>query len=295
MTDPIERYYEEFETRYQAVARPAERPVRMWSVRRVAFAAAAFALVAGLALAVLPGTGRNGATAYAVQRASAVLATDGAIIHTVSTTTQYVEGEKVRLRSESWVGLDSVRTRFDEDGDGVEDQFAQHWDVGRQGADGKVPVRAESYNPATKTFTYYRTRSRVGAFLNADPVSGIRAKLADGGVTDEGVVTIRGRQARKLVARTDPTPPIQTGPNSGIASTEGSVTEYYVDAKTFEPIRIRSSYGDPADGLWTVDEIDRFERLPVNAETRQLLSIKVPAGTKRVDETAEWGALLSRR
>jgi len=295
MNDPIERYYEEFETRYAAVARPAARPVHRFPVRRVAIVGAVAALAVGIAVAVLPGTGPGGSTAYAVERAKAVLSTDNAVLHIVSVTTQPLGGKQEKLRGEQWHGPGALR--YSVEGESVDrEDTAVRWDPRESSADGKLRVRSDSYEPATNTHTFYVTRlERDSALFRMDPTSAMRRLLASGRVTDEGIVDLNGRQARKLVAQKAPTSPKQTGPNSGIASKPGSVAEYYIDPKTYVPIRIRWSVGDPVNNQWVVDDVVQFERLPLTAQNRKLLRITIPAGAKADDQTKFWNEVLKQR
>lgn len=290
MSDPIERYYEEFESRYAAVARPAERPVHRFPVRRVALVGAVAGLALGVAVAVLPGSDRGISTASAIEKAKAALSTEDAIVHIVAVTRQPLDGKLVTLRGETWLASDAAR--FSLDGE----ETAVRWYPRETSRDGKIRVRNDQFDPETNTHSFYWTRlDRDNWLFQADPTSAVRRLLASGKVTDEGVVNLNGREARKLVHRVAPTPPKQTGPNSGIGSTPGFVVEYYVDSESFAPVRTRSSYGDPASNQWIVTDFPRFERLPLTARNRKLLQLKVPAGAKTVDETKTWGELFKRR
>lgn len=286
MSDDLDKMIRRYGDELGRVQRRA--PSRQWvTTRRVALTFAAFALLVGVAVIVLPGADRGGSTAYAVARAKAALATDDSIIHMISATRQPLDGKIVTLRGEVWIGPDAVRVLAYGDALSEAEDIALSWDPEEDSADGKVRVRTDAYEAVSNVHSYYWQRMDRYGLKGFDPVSQMRSMLTSGKVEDEGVVLLNGRKARKLVARAEATPPVQTGPNSGVASTDGSVTEYYVDSDTFAPIRVRSSYGDPANDEWIVDEIEKFERLPVNAQTRQLLKIDVPKGAKTRNDGQE--------
>lgn len=110
--------------------------------------------------------------------------------------------------------------------------------------------------------------------LGTDPAVGIQALLADGTLTDQGEVESGGRVVRRF-----------THP-------QGEVV-FDVDPKTFAPIAGSST---PAtDGVRYHYTIERYEKLPLDAETAKLLEIQPPAGTEIVRRPVQDAAAKRRR
>lgn len=279
----------------RAEKRSASTP-RIFTGRRLAIVGVVLTLVVAGAVVALPGTDRGGSTASAVERAKAALSTENAIVHFETVTRSSSDADPYELRSRVWMAPDAVRFTDDSGTTTGEDEIAVRWYPLEPSTDGKMRARFESFDRERNVLSYYWTRlPRNSMAFDLDPAAPIRRLLASGEVKDEGVVTLNGREARKLVSRTEATPPTQTGPNSGIAGQQAAVIEYYVDAKTFEPIRTRNSVGDPAHNEWVVSDFGRIERLPLSAETRKLLKIDAPADAKRVDKTDSFAKLFTPR
>jgi hypothetical protein len=110
----------------------------------------------------------------------------------------------------------------------------------------------------------YRTPLSAPGIGGGDPVEQVREMLAKGDVRDDGIVTEDGRQVRRLV-----------GEHKGGKALRPR-TIYLMDPQTFAPLAIRYEIA-PRKGstrLLMSVKIDKYERLPVNAETSKLLRIQ---------------------
>lgn len=90
----------------------------------------------------------------------------------------------------------------------------------------------------------------------------IRDLLAQGALTDQGEVESGGRTVRRLV---------------------GDGVVYDVDPATFVPLQ--GSIDIP--GVSLKFTVERYEKLPLDAETAKLLTITPPPGTKTIVQTSE--------
>jgi hypothetical protein len=108
--------------------------------------------------------------------------------------------------------------------------------------------------------------------LGSDPVAAIRKQLDRGNLHDAGAAEVDGRSVRRLVSQ------------------DGNF-EYDVDAKSFEPVRVRmfSHWVGPLDSPYPPEKMaedvnfETFETLPLNSETERLLTIDAPPGTTVID------------
>ncbi|HEX6023893.1 MAG TPA: hypothetical protein VFZ00_18025 [Solirubrobacter sp.] len=104
--------------------------------------------------------------------------------------------------------------------------------------------------------------------LGGDPSTDVRALLAAGDVRDDGVVTVDGRQVRRLVSdRKD-------------GGMERRLV-YYMDPQTFAPVGGRVYFGKPPAPAIQFT-VTGYERLPLNAETEKLLRFGKTPNTKYV-------------
>jgi hypothetical protein len=106
--------------------------------------------------------------------------------------------------------------------------------------------------------------------IGSDPVAMVRKRLKRGDLRDAGTAEVDGRSVRRLV-------------HGGF--------EYDVDAKTFEPVRVRQfsnwvghrNSQKPPERMAEDANFEVFETLPLNSETEDLLKIDAPPTTKVID------------
>ena len=98
--------------------------------------------------------------------------------------------------------------------------------------------------------------------LGGNPIESIREQLDRGLVDDAGSTEIEGRPVRKLVE-------------------ESGIFEYYVDAETFEPVRVRMLMGwrdpeadSPSERLAYDVDFEEFETMPLDDQTDDLLEVQ---------------------
>jgi hypothetical protein len=234
---------------------------------RVALALPAAAALA-VAVAVLPSA--NGVNALAEAREA--LAPTNEIVHMKVQTKVGKAG--YGPTTEQWYGGDPARWRM---------------------VQGLVPARPPRARPGTPTpgalpeMIYSNDRMRLydkrrdvvtilsnlrllkpmgPSVLGGDPSTDLRAMLAKGDVRDDGVVTVDGRQVRRLVSERNDAGPLRR-------------LVYYMDPQTFAPLGGRMYFGDRRRPAF-VFEVTEYERLPLNEETEQLLKFDKTPDTKYV-------------
>lgn len=108
--------------------------------------------------------------------------------------------------------------------------------------------------------------------LGTDPVATLRSMLAQGKLRDAGTTKIGDRDVRRFLgSRTR---------RFGDVVARGSV-EYFVDPQTFAPVRARFQPPLPQpvnERLFVVLDFQTFERLPLTAESAELLEIHPDPG-----------------
>ena len=169
------------------------------------------------------------------------------------------------LTTEQWSAVDPPRWRLSFDGGREQVAYAH--------------VAMRNYNSVHNALTVYRgyrdrgVVSKAPGMFSNDPVAGLRAMLAAGKVRDAGEVTVAGRTVRRLVS-------VERIPQPrGHQFVQR--TTYDLDPKTFAPIggTLQFDIG-PARKLTLTFHVDRYERLPLNAENAKLLTIPTNAQTK---------------
>jgi hypothetical protein len=218
------------------------------------------------AVALLPG---GGASVDAVAQARAALSPTGEIVHMVVRTN--FGGRIQTAPIEQWYAADPERWRvLQRPSRPARDRGGPATPPHEVAVSGD---RLRSYDPRRDVMTIFRgigdhPRPALPIALGGDPTSELRERLAAGDVRDDGVVTVDGRAVRRLVSERD---------------APGGQFVYYMDPQTFAPIggRLYLRFGGRrATAIeFTVDD---YERLPLNAETEQLLKIRTTADTRFV-------------
>jgi hypothetical protein len=213
---------------------------------RLGAVAAVLALIA-LVVNLVPGGGSDrrlaGVTpASAVERAAAALARDDdAILHVHMLGRQYEDGRPdIHWQNEFWVGRAGRRSiERSPDGRVVETAQAGRFD---QLWDGERVLEARSPAPGSTPAPNEEFREQVVGELRSG-----KARVA-------GHVRRGGRDALRIVM--------------------GGGATYIVDARTYDPIELRTR----GTGGGTVLRFVAYERLPVTDATRRLLSIAAQHG-----------------
>lgn len=291
MSDPYDRYLDDFGARLQAAvsARPRRPRRRLALGSLIATAAVAAALVL-----VLPGS-PAGRPLDVVAEARAALAPPGEIVYLRITTSWSADPGGTApppSTTEQWTAADPPRWRLVQtlprdhrngtvsDGDGRRivgrQEFA--YAAGRQ-SDYRVELNRLLINTG---YSEHGAAAKRPGPLGGDPATELRAMLTHGKVTDAGLVDTGGRTVRRLISE-----------SSGSGGPARRFT-YDVDPDTFAPVRgvLRLRFGFPAGTrspvvLTSTFTVDRYERLPINAQTAKLLTIATNARTKVTVVTAE--------
>ncbi|MBE2319535.1 hypothetical protein DVA67_026445 [Solirubrobacter sp. CPCC 204708] len=227
------------------------------------------AVPAGAALAVaisaLP-SGGGGVDAIAAAREA--LAPDGEIVHM---KIELRHGTRVVMPSEQWYAANPTRWRTRFEG-GV---------IGRRSGGNRIETaffkdRLRFYDAWTDTVTIWRDAKlpQAGAspsMFGGDPATDLRAELDKGDVRDDGVVSVDGRQVRRLVREDG-----QYGFKRRFV--------YHVDPKTFEPIGGHMSFRRRGGKFMRGPQfkVTLYERLPLNARNEQLLKFDKTLDTRYV-------------
>jgi len=288
MSDPYDRYLDDFGARLHAAASgrvSASRPRRRLALGAL-IATAAVAVAFVLVLAGSPA----GRPLDVVAEARAALAPPGEIVYLRITTSSSAVGpggikgtKPPSSTTEQWTAADPPRWRLVQtiprdrrngtvsDGDGRRivgrQEFA--YAAGRQ-SDFSVELNRLVVNTG---YSDDGLAARSPGPFGGDPATDLRAMLAERKVTDAGLVDVGGRTVRRLISES-------SGP--------GKPTRrliYDVDPETFAPVRGVLRFGFPASTRSAVVvavtfTVNRYERLPVNAQTAKLLTIATNARTK---------------
>ncbi len=242
--------------------RAAARPPRR-TRRRLLVAVPAATGLAAVGVVLLP----RGDGIDAIAEARQALAPGNEIVHMVIEFKPPAgRGPRVTMpKTEQWfaTGPDRWRTRTQLGTQG--NQFEQIVSNHR--------VRLyDKRKDVVRIFTGVKMISAAGPGLTGgDPATELRRELAAGDVRDDGVVTHEGRQVRRLVR----------DKKIGRSNTQRFV--YYMDPKTFAPLGGRM-YFDFASNRRIVAEftISGYERIPLNEQTKKLLTFAKTPDTKYV-------------
>lgn len=279
---------------------PARSRRRRWPL--IAGTAGALA-AAGIAAVLVVGIGSSGKLDV-VAEARAALVPSGQILHlevlvdpkTIAGGREIQERGQAALvqRVEQWSTDDPVRFRTKYHASRETSKFPGH---PRTHLQSQIEIawadRASTYYDADRGSMNTVTKlnpnssaSKLKALPGADESLGdLKGLLDRGRLADRGFATVAGKRVRRLTGKTDK--------DWGGA---GTVT-YDIDPQTFAPIRITVQMQRPngrlPDGrmrpsrwtmIWTAT-IVKYERLPLTAQTEQLLRIHPPAGTKITSRT----------
>lgn len=297
MSDPYDRYLDDFGARLHAAASgrvSASRPRRRLALGAL-IATAAVAVAFVLVLAGSPA----GRPLDVVAEARAALAPPGEIVYLRITTSSSAVGpggtkgtKPPSSTTEQWTAADPPRWRLVQtiprdrrngtasDGDGRRivgrQEFA--YAAGRQ-SDYRVELNRLVVNTG---YSDHGSAARLSGPLGGDPATELRAMLTHGKVTDAGLVETGGRTVRRLISE-----------SSGSEGPTRRFT-YDVNPDTFAPVRgvLRLRFGFPAGTrspvvLTSTFTVDRYDRLPVNAQTTKLLTIATDSRTKTTIITPE--------
>jgi hypothetical protein len=263
----LERFFDDFGGDLERAARtPARRRAR----RRTPLALAGATLLGAAAIALLPAP-RGGDDVIA--QAQTALSAPGEVVHMVVRTSVGADPRHPLPPVEQWYASDPVRWRAAQEFPprrnsrgrpqryewGVLNGRYRFYDVARDRIQiqlGGTPMSSHGLGPSA---------------AGGDPATELRELLAAGDVRDDGVVTVDGRQVRRLVAER---------PLPDVRNVRQEVT-YHMDPQTFAPISgelrmiVRGRRTDPLDFT-----VERYERLPLNAETEKLLRFQTTPQTR---------------
>ncbi len=279
MSDRYDRYLDDFGARLQAAGSASPRRPR----RRLALGTLITTAAVAVALVVVLSGSPAGRPLDVVAEARAALAPRGEIVYLRITASSAIgpEGAKPPPPSttEQWTAADPPRWRLVQtiprgrgngtvsDGDGRRivgrQEFA--YAAGRQ-SDFSVELNRLVVNTG---YSDDGLAARPGPF-GGDPATDLRAMLAERKVTDAGLVETGRGTVRRMVSQS-------AGP--------GRPTRrftYDVDPETFAPVRgvLRVEFRPSPLILTSIFTIERYERLPLNAQTARLLTIDTNARTK---------------
>jgi hypothetical protein len=281
MTDPLDRYLDDFGTRLDtASANPPRR-----RLGRPALALAATVAAAALTVVLLTGSGEP---LDPVAEARAALTAPGEIVYMKLTSranaSRGVVVSAPPQTSEQWTTEHPRRWRL-----ALVSEPAKHGTPARRAGDVQQLSYADgtsrSYTASRRSMLVMRglhdgdPRARLPSILGpgtGDPATDLRSVLdAAGEVRDEGEVRSQGRTVRRLVRD----------------ERAGGVLRlrlvYDVDPKTFAPVgatlsRWVRSRGVKPRMLSVRIRVDAYKRIPLNDTTAKLLEIDTPPGTKVV-------------
>lgn len=191
----------------------------------------------------------------AVAQARAALTTPAdEVIHSIVNRTIQANGSPTSDTVEEWSASDPTRWRI------VIDTVQTAYQNGTQTTvkDGGQPTQLAATEPADHG-------PGLGPFGD-DPVTEIRALLADGELRDAGDATVDGQTVRRLQG--------QTHTKLGDTTTTLDVT-YDVDPDSYEPIAVQAKQPDAP--VTVTLRFERFERLPATPENTKLLDIQESA------------------
>ncbi len=139
-----------------------------------------------------------------------------------------------------------------------------------------TPNRMRQYSTKTDKamiFTGVGSDAPAPGLAGGDPSTTLRDQLAKGDVRDDGVVTVDGKQVRRLVS----------------TSKMGSFNRrlvYYMDPTTFVPLGGHMTFQGLKGAHFQTDfKITGYERIPLNDETAKLLQIQHTDHTKFIWKT----------
>ncbi len=273
MNDPIERYYDQFETRYESAMRRSGGSKRR-PVVRFAIAGAVTALAVGVGITVIPSDGK----VDVIEEAQAALAVGDKIEH-----------YKVTTRSYSWAGTPKNVER-EEFWRRNRPYAVRVLRLGRDASDQSADAAENKsffYLSGAKTAFWY-----TGAFSGIpNQVDWIRDGLKRGILRPGGTAVLDGRKVLRLVGEYRNT--FRAGNEGSTKSHKVTQTSWYrfdLDPDTYAPLRLwtklRSESSDRGDNYRDIS-IQRFalyEQLQPTANNLKQLRVQLPPGTRVVHD-----------
>jgi hypothetical protein len=139
-----------------------------------------------------------------------------------------------------------------------------------------TPDRLRQYSSeddVAKIYTGKMVQQNTPGLVGGDPATTLRDQLATGDVRDDGIVTVDGKQVRRLVSTT----------------TMGKMTRrlvYYMDPTTFVPLGGSQSFGGANTAMFKIDfKITDYQRIPLTADSAKLLQIQHTDRTRFIWKT----------
>lgn len=281
----LDRLMDHFGDELARAGRDSRRRVLL-SRRTLAFVAAPAVVAVAVASLVWPGGGGGSGLDVIAEARAALTPSDEEIVHLVITTiSETPEGRQQEPQtSEQWSATNPTRWRSVSEISGFFVGPGARFDADAEPA----TVRLEqSYKPGE--FRNYSTRpnvlsvllgppaderSRVPSALglgDGDPVTELARMLSSRQLSDAGTVQSGGKSVRRLV-----------GTSTGVHA-DGTPRRvvFDVDPTTFAPIAGSTSL-EKGNGrrITTRFQVKRYERLPLNAATTDLLRIPISRDTK---------------
>jgi hypothetical protein len=276
--------------RLRAVAptAPGEGRRRRWAPRRWALAAVGGACLAIAALVAVDLIDSDAPGPDVVDRAVAAVTREDSIYQTIQLVRMRgTTGLRDDVYVESWNASDgAARSRVYKLEGARRGRLRgeEATDAPRRLPSGRIGGDAVMYNAQQNTIQRVRFAvGRRGGVPELDPREDPGRALAaferEGRLHLEGTTTVAGKRAYRLVSGTVP----------GFAPRARDRVEYVVDAETYYPLAVR--YTSRAGGETVVISIRylEYERLPINARTRELLELAPHPGARRLPDGAGVG------
>lgn len=289
----LERQLDNFGARLARAAAQAPPPHR----RRLALSVATGAVLIAVVAVVLAASGERRLDPVAEARAA--LAPPGEIVYmkvTSTTSARGASGVPPPRTTEQWWTADPLSWRLEEVIPRPTRRSGGRWD-----ADGPIFGREERSYAAGVTRHYLAERdtlvvvrgyrddegaaqlpSALGAG-SGDPEADLRSMLLEGTVTDRGERRLRGRTVRRFV--------VEQRSRRAVDPTAVRQFVYDVDPETFAPIEARfsASIGKSRSPtrITVRMRVDAYRRIPLTAQSAELLRITTTPNTKATFDTAQ--------
>jgi YD repeat-containing protein len=281
----LQNYFDEYGRSLHAVA-DADVPAARRAPRRLIALGASGLAVAAIVAWLLSGAA-PGNRLDVVSEARAALAPAGEIVHMVVTTSLLDAAGTRSSTVEQWSAADPPRWRlvqtlppagarlgvmYDSEGNVVEGRQEFAYADGEQ----RAYFAERDVLEINQGFSGDGPAAAFPSILG-EGAEDLRGALDSGRVRDEGELVLDGRTVRRLVSER----------GDGMALRRWT---YDVDPKTFAPIQAELEFGVPFAGAERIRAhlvVDKFERIPLNDETEQLLTIATTPNTKVTVRTAE--------
>ena len=279
MNDPIERYYDQFETRYESAMRRSGGSKRRLVIR-FAIAGAVAALAVGVGVTVIPSDGK----VDVIEEAQAALTVGDKIEHykfmhyqynADGTPDRFDDGEPIVVGQEVWRRERPAAVRLLE--------------TGRYTSDQASTENESWYYDGGKTVRHASHPFQAGN----ESIDGIRDGLASGRLREAGTAVIDGRKVLRLVGSEESPYPIRLATSGGRVYEKQKQSfqfRYYVDAVTYAPVKLWTKTRIVSDVVAhsgksiTVDKYLLYEQLQPTANNLKLLRVQTPPGTKVIEE-----------